>query len=185
MVETAQEISGCPLHSLKDLNSSCCLTRDEAITRDSTHPAHHLFDLLFSGRRYRSMKTRTNRLRNSFFPQAITALNTSKHWHPPTEHTYTHHQHSRTMCNIDRDWLYFHILLTVSTFNLYHIFYIQLLLLVLFILCLCCLSYWVGCCILKCKGFFPVGLVTIEPYLTASRVLVITPDGIHDNDYTH
>ena len=61
------------------LYSVRCLSTAEAITRDSTHSAHHLFDPLPSGRCYRSIKTRTDRLRNSFFPQAITALNTSRH----------------------------------------------------------------------------------------------------------
>lgn len=75
VVKTAQRIIGCPLPSLTDIYASRCLRRAEAITRDSTHPAHHLFDLLPSGRRYRSIRTRTNRLRDSFFPRAITALN--------------------------------------------------------------------------------------------------------------
>ena len=99
VVETAQRIIGWPLSSLKDTYSSCWLSSAESITRDSTHPAHHLFDLLPSGRHYRSIKTRTNRLRNSFFPPAITAQNTNGHWqwqapmqaHPCTRtHTHTH-----------------------------------------------------------------------------------------------
>ena len=84
VVKTAQRIIGCPLPSLRDIHPSRCLSRAEAIIRDSTHPAHHLFDLLPSGRRYRSIRTRTDRLRNSFFPQA----------HHGTEHkralTHTH-----------------------------------------------------------------------------------------------
>ena len=79
LVETEEKIIGCSLPSPNDLYSSCCLTRAEAITRDSTHPAHHLFDPLPSGRRYRSNKTRANTLKNSFFPPAITARNTSRH----------------------------------------------------------------------------------------------------------
>ena len=66
VVKTAQKIIGCPLPFLKDIYLYHCLSRAEAITRDSTHPAHHLFDLLCSGRHYRSIRTRTNRLRNSF-----------------------------------------------------------------------------------------------------------------------
>ena len=69
------------------------LFRAETITRHSTHPAHHLFDLLPSGRCYRSIKTRTNRLWNSFFPQAITALNTKNKKQALTRtHTHTHTQ---------------------------------------------------------------------------------------------
>ena len=81
VVRTAEKIIGCPLPSLRHLYTSRCLSRAEAIKRDNTHPAHHLFELLPSGRRYRSIRTRTNRLRNSFFPQAITALNLKGHWH--------------------------------------------------------------------------------------------------------
>ncbi len=39
-------------------------------------PAHSLFELLPSGRRYRTLSTRTTRHRNSFFPQAIHLMNT-------------------------------------------------------------------------------------------------------------
>ena len=38
-------------------------------------PGHHLFKLLPSGRRFRAIKTKTNRLRNSFYPRAVVALN--------------------------------------------------------------------------------------------------------------
>ncbi len=48
------------------------------ITLDPSHPAHSLFALLPSGRRYRALSTRTTRHRNSFFPQAIHLMNT---WH--------------------------------------------------------------------------------------------------------
>ncbi len=41
-----------------------------------SHPAHSLFELLPSGRRYRALSTRTTRHRNSFFPQAIHLMNT-------------------------------------------------------------------------------------------------------------
>lgn len=37
--------------------------------KDSYHPAHRLFALLLSGRRYRSIRTKTTRFRYSFFPQ--------------------------------------------------------------------------------------------------------------------
>ncbi len=41
-----------------------------------SHPAHSLFELLPSGRRYRALSTRTTRHRNSFFPRAIHLMNT-------------------------------------------------------------------------------------------------------------
>ncbi|XP_078793907.1 uncharacterized protein LOC144987939 [Oryzias latipes] len=85
VVKTEQRTIGCPLPSLKDIYQSCCLSRVTDIITDSTHPAFSLFELLPSGRRYRSIRTRTNRLRNSFFPQEITIRNT---------HTSTNHTHS-------------------------------------------------------------------------------------------
>ncbi len=45
------------------------------IVKDFSHPGHHLFSLLPSGRRYRSIKTRTDRFSNSFYPRAIQSLN--------------------------------------------------------------------------------------------------------------
>ncbi len=46
------------------------------ITLDPSHPAHSLFELLPSGRRYRARSTRTTRHRNRFFTQAIQLMNT-------------------------------------------------------------------------------------------------------------
>ncbi len=42
-----------------------------------THPSHNLFQFLPLGRRYRSIKARSVRLLNSFFPQAVRALNSN------------------------------------------------------------------------------------------------------------
>lgn len=39
----------------------------------------NLFDLLPSGRHYRSIRTRTKRLRDNFFPQAVSVLNSHMH----------------------------------------------------------------------------------------------------------
>lgn len=55
VINTAQKIIGCPLLSLKDLFSSCCLSRSVEILKDPFHPGHHLFDLLPSGRCFRSI----------------------------------------------------------------------------------------------------------------------------------
>ncbi len=54
-----------------------CKSRAAKITKDSNHPSNHLFRLLPSGRRYRSLMAKTERLRKSFFPQAIRLLNTN------------------------------------------------------------------------------------------------------------
>ncbi|KAI2652501.1 hypothetical protein H4Q32_005735 [Labeo rohita] len=45
------------------------------IVKDLSHPNNGLFSLLRSGKRFRSLKTNTERLRRSFFPQAIRILN--------------------------------------------------------------------------------------------------------------
>ena len=41
------------------------------VSQDTSHPAHDLFEPLPSSRRFRSIKTRTNRFSTSFFPLAI------------------------------------------------------------------------------------------------------------------
>ena len=45
------------------------------IVRDATHPANHLFELLKSGKRYRSVKSKTTRFRKSFYLEAIRFMN--------------------------------------------------------------------------------------------------------------
>lgn len=75
VVNTAQRIIGCPLPSLDDLHSARGAKKAHSIIKNTFHPAHSLFGLLPSGRRYRAIKTRTNRLKNSFYPTAITILN--------------------------------------------------------------------------------------------------------------
>uniref|UniRef100_A0A8D3DB29 Reverse transcriptase domain-containing protein n=1 Tax=Scophthalmus maximus TaxID=52904 RepID=A0A8D3DB29_SCOMX len=88
VINTAQKITGYPLPSLKDIYTSRCLSRADRITRDSSEPGFYLFDLLPSGRRYRSIRTRPSRFRDSFFPNAITTL-TLPHARTHT-HTHTH-----------------------------------------------------------------------------------------------
>ncbi len=77
VVRLAERISGSTLPSLQDIYLKCCKTRAAKIIKDSTHPGNHLFCLLPSGRRFRSMMAKTERLRRSFFPQAIRLLNTN------------------------------------------------------------------------------------------------------------
>ncbi len=47
----------------------------------NTHPCNSLFTLLPSGKQYRSIRFRTNRLQSSFFPQAVRLLNSSSTLH--------------------------------------------------------------------------------------------------------
>ncbi len=71
VVRTAERIIGTTLPTLQELYSSRVRKRAGKITLDPSHPAHSLFELLPSGRRYRALSTRTTRQRNSFFPQEI------------------------------------------------------------------------------------------------------------------
>lgn len=77
VVSSAQKIVGIQLHALEDSYSSCCLRKATSICKDSTQPCHCLFELLPSGRCYKAFYARTSRLRNSFYPRVINALNQS------------------------------------------------------------------------------------------------------------
>ena len=48
--------------------------RADNILKDDAHPAYKLFEVLPSGRRIRSIATRTNMFRDSTFPQTMTIL---------------------------------------------------------------------------------------------------------------
>ncbi|KAF7653031.1 hypothetical protein LDENG_00088520 [Lucifuga dentata] len=77
VIKSAQQIIGTQLQSLEDIYKIRCLRWATDIVKDSSHPGHHLFTLLPSGRRYRSLKTHTSRFQNSFYPSAIRELNSS------------------------------------------------------------------------------------------------------------
>ncbi len=77
VVRLAESISGSALPSLHDIYFKRCKSRAAKILKDSTHPGNHLFILLPSGKHSRSMMAKTERLRRSFFPQAIRLLNTN------------------------------------------------------------------------------------------------------------
>ncbi|KAI4884334.1 hypothetical protein NFI96_019146, partial [Prochilodus magdalenae] len=65
VVRTAQYITGVQLPNLLDLYTTRCLRKTRRVLKDSTHPSHCLFSQLPSGRRFRSIKSRTSRLRDS------------------------------------------------------------------------------------------------------------------------
>ena len=77
VVKTAQRIIGSSLPSIEAVQSKRCLRKARGICKDCSHPNHRLFTLLPSGRRYRSLRTRTSRFRGSFFPAAVTLLNST------------------------------------------------------------------------------------------------------------
>ncbi len=76
VMRLAERISGSALPSLQDIYFKRCKSRAAKI-KDSTHPGNHLFRLLPSSKRFRGMMAKTERLRRSFFPQAIRLLNTN------------------------------------------------------------------------------------------------------------
>ncbi len=77
VVRLAECISGSALPSLQVIYLKHCKNRAVKIIKDSTHPDNCLFILQPSGKRYRSMMAKTERLGRSFFPQAIRLLNTN------------------------------------------------------------------------------------------------------------
>ncbi len=106
VVRTACHIVGGELPSLQDIYTRRCTRKARRIIKDSSHQSHSLLSLLPSGRRLRSIRSRTSRLRDSFFPQAIRLMNSQKKLTyitlPLTQHTlhfntvlpdYTHTLH--------------------------------------------------------------------------------------------
>ncbi|KAK0156083.1 hypothetical protein N1851_001364 [Merluccius polli] len=75
VVKAAQHITRTPLPTIEVVQKKRCLNRARSILRDLSHPAYRLFQLLPSGRRYRCLQTKTSRFRNSFFPTAVSLLN--------------------------------------------------------------------------------------------------------------
>ncbi len=74
-VNTAAKIIGAPLPSTLDIFLARCSSKTNSIVKYPTYPSHSLFQLLPSGRQYWSIRARSARLLNSFFPQAVRALN--------------------------------------------------------------------------------------------------------------
>ena len=77
VVKTAQRITGTQLPTIKKMFLKRCLCKSRNIIKDAFHPNNRLFTLLPSSRRYRCLCSRTSRHRKSFFPEAVTLLNSS------------------------------------------------------------------------------------------------------------
>jgi hypothetical protein len=75
VVRMAQYVTGAELTAIQDLYNRRCQRKAHKIVRDSSHPSHRPFSLLPHGKRCRSAKSRTKRLLNSFYAQAIRLLN--------------------------------------------------------------------------------------------------------------
>ena len=75
VVRMAQYITEVKLPAIQDLYTRQCERKALKIVKDSSHPCHTLFSLLPHGKHYRSVKSRSKRLLNSFYPQAVGLLN--------------------------------------------------------------------------------------------------------------
>ena len=75
LVRSASKIIGLTLPTIESVYHTRCVHKSKKIVRDATHPANHLFELLKSGKRYRSVKAKTTRFRNSFYLEAIRYIN--------------------------------------------------------------------------------------------------------------
>ncbi|KAK0154404.1 hypothetical protein N1851_003513 [Merluccius polli] len=84
IVNTAGKIIGAPLPSLQDTYITRLTRKATSIVSNTSHPAHSLFSLLPSGRRYRSLCARSTRLTKSFIHQPIRKLNSLPSLPPAT-----------------------------------------------------------------------------------------------------
>ena len=75
VVRTVQYITGAKLPAIQDLYTRRCQRKALKRVKYSSHPSHRLFSLLPHSKRYRSAKSRSKRILNSFYPQAIRLLN--------------------------------------------------------------------------------------------------------------
>ncbi|KAF7702949.1 hypothetical protein HF521_021956 [Silurus meridionalis] len=67
VVRSAERTIHTELPDLQDIYSTRCQTRARKIMKDLSHPNNGLFSLLRSGKRFRSLKVNTERMRRSFF----------------------------------------------------------------------------------------------------------------------
>ena len=62
----ASKIIGLTLPTIESVYHTRCVHKSKKIVRDATHPANHLFELLKSGKRYRSVKAKNNEVSKQF-----------------------------------------------------------------------------------------------------------------------
>ncbi|XP_041841970.1 uncharacterized protein LOC121640325 [Melanotaenia boesemani] len=75
VVRAAEWTTRTTLPNLQDIYEERCRSRAKRILSQPSHPAHSLFSPLPSGRRFRCLRTKTERLKKSFFPLAVRLLN--------------------------------------------------------------------------------------------------------------
>uniref|UniRef100_A0A669BZP0 Reverse transcriptase domain-containing protein n=1 Tax=Oreochromis niloticus TaxID=8128 RepID=A0A669BZP0_ORENI len=77
VVRAAERAIGTSLTPLRDIYTGRLQQKASITIKDPSHPGHSLFSRLPSGKHYRSIRSKTNRLNRSFYPQAV------KHALPP------------------------------------------------------------------------------------------------------
>ncbi|KAK3569190.1 hypothetical protein QTP86_026472, partial [Hemibagrus guttatus] len=77
VIHSAEKVIGCSLPSLQELYVSRSRRCAAKIAADPSHPGNELFWSLPSGKRIRSIRTRTSRHKNSLFPTAVSLLNSA------------------------------------------------------------------------------------------------------------
>ena len=75
VVRMAQYITGAKLPETQDRYTRRCQRKVQKMVKDSSYTSHRLFSLLPHAKRSWSAKSRTKRLLNSFYLQAISLLN--------------------------------------------------------------------------------------------------------------
>ncbi|KAK2831401.1 hypothetical protein Q7C36_016487 [Tachysurus vachellii] len=75
VVQSAERTIHTEFPDLQDIYSTWCRTRARKIVKHLSHPNNGLFSLLRSGKRFHSLKANTERMKRSFFLQAIRSLN--------------------------------------------------------------------------------------------------------------
>ncbi|KAK3560166.1 hypothetical protein QTP86_034668 [Hemibagrus guttatus] len=75
VIHSAEKVIGCSLPSLQEQYVSRSRRRAAKIAAEPSHPRNELFQSLPSGKRLRSIRTRTSCHKNSFFPTAVSLLN--------------------------------------------------------------------------------------------------------------
>lgn len=74
VVKVAQCIVGMELPQLDTIYVKRLVKKANSIIRNNTHPSYSVLELLPSAKRFRIIKTQPNRLRNSFYPRAVTSI---------------------------------------------------------------------------------------------------------------
>ena len=78
MVNVSGKVVGVKQKSLQELYNDRIMKKGNSIGQDRSHILSQYFDLLPSGRRYRVPCSRTKRMKNTFVPSAIDAMNRKK-----------------------------------------------------------------------------------------------------------